>query len=95
MGCHGVPHKGLVPYPPKANSTICVLPSTIIPAASSRSITVAVVVPTRVDHAWGPTAPSLPSISQRSFTAMGKPCSGPTGHPDRWIRSAASAAASA
>ncbi|CRE12069.1 Uncharacterised protein [Bordetella pertussis] len=34
-GLRGVPMRWLVPQPPNANSTVCVLPSRIIPASSS------------------------------------------------------------
>src|SRR5437773_8930557 len=41
-GFHGVPRCWLVPHPPIANSTVCVLPMTIIPAATRRRARVAV-----------------------------------------------------
>ncbi len=46
-GFHGAPIGSLRPHPPKANSTMCVLPSGIIPAASSLSTAVAVSAATR------------------------------------------------
>src|SRR6266567_1409342 len=45
-GFHGAPIGSLQPQPPNANSTRCVLPSGIIPAASNRSTTVAVSLAT-------------------------------------------------
>src|SRR3984957_14838846 len=42
-GFHGVPMWWLVPQPPIANSTVWVLPSTIMPAAISLRAKVAVV----------------------------------------------------
>ena len=41
-GFHGAPIGWLRPQPPNANSTMCVLPSGIIPAAVSRATAVAV-----------------------------------------------------
>ena len=41
-GFHGAPIGWLRPQPPNANSTMCVLPSGIIPAATSRATAVAV-----------------------------------------------------
>src|SRR5205823_14553410 len=41
-GFHGVPKCSLVPQPPIANSTVCVLPRTIMPAAISLRARVAV-----------------------------------------------------
>ena len=41
-GFHGVPRCWLVPQPPIANSTVCVLPITISPAAIKRWARVAV-----------------------------------------------------
>ena len=42
QGLWGVPIKGLVPQPPKANSVMCSLPKGIMPACNRRS-TVALV----------------------------------------------------
>src|SRR5215472_686759 len=42
QGFHGVPRCWLVPQPPIANSTVCVLPITISPAAIRRRASVAV-----------------------------------------------------
>src|SRR5215469_17916868 len=49
-GFHGVPRCWLVPQPPIANSTVCVLPITINPAAISRCASVAVRVEHRSRH---------------------------------------------
>src|SRR5215831_6351384 len=46
-GFHGVPRCWLVPQPPIANSTVCVLPSTISPAATRRLARVAVTIDRR------------------------------------------------
>src|SRR3954471_23759130 len=46
-GFHGVPMCWLVPQPPIANSTVWVLPSTIIPAAKKRLTKVAVTAERR------------------------------------------------
>src|ERR1700682_2082822 len=43
-GFHGVPRCWFVPQAPQANSTVCVLPSTIIPRLISLRTTVGVVV---------------------------------------------------
>ena len=41
-GFHGAPIGALRPHPPNANSTMCVLPSGIIPASTRRATAVAV-----------------------------------------------------
>src|ERR1700761_5948479 len=41
-GFHGVPRCWFIPHAPQANSTVCVLPSTIIPWLTRRRTTVAV-----------------------------------------------------
>src|SRR2546422_6689036 len=55
-GFHGVPRCVLVPKEPIANSTVWVLPSTIMPAATSRSARVAVTGDTRSIHTFEPPA---------------------------------------
>src|SRR5271169_4218754 len=53
-GFHGVPLCWLVPQPPIANSTVCVLPMTISPAAISRRASVAVQRDCRFRHTSEP-----------------------------------------
>src|SRR5438477_7574260 len=62
-GFHGVPIALLVPQAPNANSTICVLPRTIMPAALSRLATVAVTRETRLRQKSEPPVVVRPSIS--------------------------------
>ena len=83
QGFQGVPRRVLVPHPPMANSTVWVLPSTIMPCAISRRARVAVRSALRSRHASQPPVTVLPSISIRSFNAIGTPCSGPTAWPAR------------
>ena len=94
-GLRGVPMCVLVPQPPIANSTVCVLPSTIIPAETTRRASVAVVGDTRFAQTFEPPVVTRPSRSTRSLSAIGTPCSGPTAWPERIARSAASAASRA
>ena len=94
-GFLGVPRCVLVPQLPMANSTVCVLPRTIMPAAMSRSASVAVTGDTRVAHTFDPPVVTRPSRSTRSLSAMGTPWSGPTRWPARIARSAPSAASRA
>ena len=47
QGFHGVPMCSFVPHPPKAHSTVLVLPIAIPPASSSRRTTVPVSVEMR------------------------------------------------
>ena len=82
----------LVPQLPIANSTVWVLPRTIMPAAMARSASVAVVGDTRLAHTFEPPVVTRPSRSTRSFRAIGTPWSGPTRWPERMARSAPSAA---
>jgi hypothetical protein len=77
QGFQGVPRRELVPQPPIANSTVCVLPSTIMPCAISLCASVAVRVARRCAQASVPPVTTLPSSSTRSFSAIGTPCSGP------------------
>ena len=95
QGFHGVPRCVLVPKLPIANSTVWVLPRTIMPAAMSRSASVAVTGDTRSTHTFDPPVVTRPSRSTRSLSAMGTPWSGPTRWPARMARSAASAASRA
>ncbi len=76
-GFQGVPICWLVPQPPIANSTVWVLPMTIMPAATSFRARVAVVFETRSFHTLVPPVVTRPSMSTRSLTAIGMPCSGP------------------
>jgi hypothetical protein len=91
-GFRGVPMWVLVPQLPIANSTVWVLPSTIIPAAIARSARVAVTGETRSAQTFEPPVVTRPSRSTRSLSAMGTPWSGPTRWPERIARSAPSAA---
>ena len=92
QGFRGLPMCVFVPQLPIANSTVCVLPRTIMPAAMSRSARVAVTGDTRSAHTLEPPVVTRPSRSTRSLSAMGTPWSGPTRCPERIARSAASAA---
>src|SRR6516164_5994213 len=92
QGFHGVPRYWLVPQPPIANSTVCVLPITISPAAIRRRASVAVQRDCRFLHTSEPPVVTLPSISIRSLSAIGIPCRGPIACPERIALSAASAA---
>jgi hypothetical protein len=67
QGFHGAPISGLVPQPPKANSTMCSLPSGTMPAAVSRSTVFEVSIATRVSNIFEPPVPTLPAMSQRSL----------------------------
>src|SRR4051812_14489074 len=60
-GFHGVPIVWFVPHAPNANSTICVLPSEIMPASRSRSATVAVTGDTRSCQYIEPPVVRLPA----------------------------------
>ena len=93
QGFHGVPIIRLVPHAPRANSTMWVLPSGIMPAPSNRSTVALVVSATRAAHIRDPTVPTRPAMSHRSFTAIGRPCSGPSGN--RAVRALSAASASA
>ena len=84
-----------MPQPPIANSTVWVLPITIIPAAIRRRASVAVSVDRRSCQTCEPPVVTRPSISIRSLSAIGMPCSGPIAWPDRIALSAASAASRA
>ena len=95
QGFHGVPRWVLVPNEPIANSTVCVLPSTIMPAPISRSASVAVTGETRSIQTFEPPVVTRPWRSTRSFSAIGMPCSGPIRWPLVIARSAASAASRA
>jgi hypothetical protein len=92
QGLRGVPMWVLVPQLPIANSTVCVLPSTIMPALIKRSARVAVTGDTRLAHTFDPPVVTRPSRSTRSLSAIGTPWSGPTRWPERMALSAASAA---
>src|SRR5436190_468226 len=59
-GFHGAPIGWLRPQPPNANSTMCVLPSGIIPAATSRSTAVAVWSATRPAQDFDPPLVARP-----------------------------------
>ena len=83
QGLRGAPSRALVPQPPRANSTIWVLPRTMAPASTRRSTTGAVRSETRPRHVADPAAQALPSISIKSFTAIGMPSSGPKARPAR------------
>src|SRR5512132_3520286 len=74
-GFHGVPIGSLRPQPPNANSTMCVLPIGIIPAAITRSTTVAVVSELRPSQLFAPAVVCRPLQCSRSLSAIGKPAS--------------------
>ena len=78
QGLRGAPRCVFVPQLPIANSTVCVLPSTIMPAAMTRSARVAVTGETRSAQNFEPPVVTRPSRSTRSLRAIGTPCSGPT-----------------
>ena len=67
QGFQGAPIRGLVPQPPKANSTMCSLPSGIMPAAVRRSTVLDVSVAIRPSNIFEPPVPTLPAMSQRSL----------------------------
>ncbi len=58
-----------MPTMPFANSTVIVLPSTIIPAAASRRVTSLSVVFGAVSKVREPAVVGSPTTSKRSFTA--------------------------
>ncbi len=76
-GFHGAPIGWLRPKPPNANSTMCVLPSGIMPAASSRVSAVPVWSDTRPSQVFDPAVVCRPFRCIRSLSAIGRPCSGP------------------
>ncbi len=92
-GLRGVPNDALVPHPPKANSTVCVLPSTIAPAPCSLTTAVAVWSAMRGGRDFEPYVTGRPAISNKSLMATVIPCSGPSTTPPPRSRSAACAAA--
>src|SRR5687767_14396900 len=59
-GLRGVPMCVFVPQPPIANSTVCVLPSTIMPAEMRRRARVAVTGDTRLAHTLEPPVVTRP-----------------------------------
>ena len=65
QGFHGVPMCVLVPQPPMANSTVCVLPSTIMPALMNRRASVAVTADTRLAHTLEPPVVTRPGGQPR------------------------------
>src|SRR5476651_2038791 len=67
QGFHGVPIAVFVPHAPNANSTICVLPSVIMPAAVRRRAIVAVTGDTLSRQYNEPPVVRLPAISTRSL----------------------------
>ena len=91
QGFHGVPITVLVPQPPKANSTVWVLPMITAPAARRRSTTVAVRLDSLAGRAREPAPSMWPSISNRSLMATVTPCSGPRRTPARSMPSRARA----
>ncbi len=88
-GFHGVPRCWLVPQPPQANSTVCVLPSTISPWLTRRRTIVAVAVARWFSRLAEPPVVIRPSISMMSLIAIGMPCK--SAWPERMALSAASA----
>ncbi len=91
-GFHGVPMTALVPQPPNAYSTVCVLPITTAPEARSRATTVALAAETLGGTAREPAPSGWPAISNRSLTATVTPCSGPSRMPAASIWSSERAA---
>jgi hypothetical protein len=92
QGFQGVPMCVLVPKLPIANSTLCVLPSTIMPALISLRASVAVCGETRFSHTFEPPVVTRPSMSMMSFSATGMPWNGPIRCPAAIAWSAACAA---
>src|SRR5206468_11694027 len=76
-GLRGVPMCVLAPHLYIANSTVCVLPRTIIPAAMGRWAKVAVTGDTRSAHTLEPPVVTRPWRSTRSLSAIGTPWGGP------------------
>ena len=72
-GLRGVPMRWFVPQPPKASSTVLVLPSRMPPAASRRRATVPVAGETRSSSAFEPPVVIRPSTSTMSLRANGIP----------------------
>ncbi len=95
QGFHGVPMCVLVPKLPMANSTLCVLPSTIMPAEMSLRASVAVRGETRFSQAFEPPVVTRPFMSMMSFSATGTPWNGPMRWPEAIASSAAWAARNA
>src|SRR5438128_3485464 len=95
QGFHGAPIGALRPHAPYANSTRCVLPSGIMPAASRWSAALAVSAAMPCGRAFDPAVVLRPRICTRSLIAIGSPCSGPRAAPERRSRSALAAAARA
>ena len=63
--------------PPSANSCIASLPSSTAPASFRRAVVVASSVGTRSAITLELAVVRTPSVSYRSFSAMGTPCIGP------------------
>ena len=95
QGFHGAPIGALRPQAPYANSTRCVLPSGIMPAASRCVVAVALSLAMPWGRAFDPAVVIRPRICTRSLIAIGSPCNGPRASPEWRSRSAAAAAASA
>src|SRR4030088_2458911 len=91
-GFQGVPICWLVPHPPNANSTVWVLPSTIMPAEIMRRAMVAVTTERRLRQLAEPPVVTCPSSSIRSLSAIGTPCKGPIAWSARMALCAASGA---
>src|SRR5437879_3880403 len=72
-GLRGVPMCVLVPQLPMANSTVCVLRSTIIPAAVGGPARVALTGVRRSAHTFDPPLVTRPWRSTRSLRAIGTP----------------------
>ena len=95
QGFHGVPKCVLVPKLPMATPTLCVLPSTIIPAPTSFLASVAVCGETRSCHTFEPPVVTRPSMSTMSFTATESRGTAPSdARGDRLIRARAARSAS-
>ena len=94
-GFKGVPIRWLVPHPPKAHSTVLVLPTKIPPAAIKRRTIGPLWGDTRSCMAREPQVVTRFSTSKISFKAKGIPWNGPILCPDSIAASAALAADSA
>ena len=94
-GLRGMPICSLVPQPPRANCTIWVLPMMMAPAALSLWVKWASDFAMLLANMGEPIVVTLPSISTKSFTAIGRPWSGPNEYPAFRIWSDALAASKA
>jgi hypothetical protein len=80
---------------PAPNSGVLVFPITTAPACLSRATCGASKSGTYEANSGEPKVVRMPAVSARSFTAMGRPCSGPANEPRAACASSARAAAAA